>query len=88
MRESVRVVKVSGWMETHGHYGNGNGIYLFIYLYVNFRKDIDSEEPHVLCTGEITFLYIFKLAFSSSFNILFILITAEFMYLSVLAFFT
>ena len=20
MRESVRVVKVSGWMETHGHY--------------------------------------------------------------------
>ena len=22
MRESVRVVKVSGWMETHGHYGN------------------------------------------------------------------
>ena len=30
--------------------------YLFLfYLYVNFRKDIDSEEPHVLSTGDITF---------------------------------
>ena len=32
--------------------------YLFIYLYVNFRKDIDYEdyeEPHILSTGDITF---------------------------------
>ena len=60
----------------------------YFYLYVNFREDIDSEEPHVLSTGDTTFLYIFKLTFSSSFNILFIFITAEFIYLSVLAFFT
>ena len=69
-------------------FGLINNIYLFIYLYVNFREDIDSEEPHVLSTGDTTFLYIFTFTFSSSFSNFCIAITAEHLYLSVLAFLT
>ena len=31
--------------------------YFIFYLYVNFHEDIDSQEPYVLSTGDITFLY-------------------------------
>ena len=63
----------------------------FIYFIIlNFRKDKDNDfmDLHVLSPDDgSNFLNVFIFSCSSSFNILFILMTAEFMNLSVLAFF-
>ena len=57
-------------------------IFIFIYFYVNFHKDIDSTEPHVLSTFDTTALYVFIFSLCLSFNILCIFKTAELLYLS------
>ena len=68
---------------------DGDVTIIYFYFCVNFRKDIDSMESYVLSTEDgIHFLNTFTFSFSSSFNILCILITAEFKYLSVLVFLT
>ena len=47
-------------------------LFIYFYFYVNFRKNIGSNESHVLSTLDTTCLYTLTLSCSSWFNILWI----------------